>query len=347
MHPLLAGPEHPAGRDDREHGRGQGERGEGGDDDRDGQRRAERLEHAEAGEDQHREGDGDRAGRGGDRLADPGDGVDHGLLPGVARPQPLAVAEGEEQEVVGADAEDDDDQDRRQHRGGLQVERLGGVGDQAVRGRHRDHQREQHRQEAGQHAAEDQADDDRDQDDTADADDGVGRAGGLLLVQLLGGLAAELVLQVGALGELLALFTDRLGDLAELLRVLGRLVDGDRRQRVLAVLGGRLVADRDDLLDVLDLLVGEALDDLRHGGLVGGRQRGAVVALEQGERGRREVRRERLLLQLRGLDGLVVLGEECGLVGLGRDLRGRDGDGDHRDDPRRDHPPGATDDKMS
>ena len=130
--PRLRRPEQGARRDQRADRREQRQRGDQGDRDRDGERRAHLLEEAERRQDQREERDDDRAGRRGDRLADPADRVDHGLLGLVAGPQPFAVAEHQEQEVVGADAEQHDDQQRRDRAVRLEAEELGGVGDQRV-----------------------------------------------------------------------------------------------------------------------------------------------------------------------------------------------------------------------
>ena len=89
-------------------------------------------------------------------------------------------------------------------------------------------------------------------------------------------------------------------------------------------------------------LVAERADDLLHVGLVGRGQRLAVLAVEDHDRAGRGLLRERLLLQRRGLDRLVVAGQELRLVARGRQLRSR-GDDDHRDDdPAEDDVPGMT-----
>lgn len=119
----------------------------------------------------------------GDGLADPADRGDHRGLRVLTEPQPLPVAEHQEQDVVGADAEEHHDQQGRHRTVGLEVELLGGDRDQAV-GDLGDERDADDGEDGDRGAAEDDRHQDDDQDDGADEDQPVGLLGGLLVVEL-------------------------------------------------------------------------------------------------------------------------------------------------------------------
>ncbi len=102
----------------------------------------------------------------------------------LALPQPFAVAEQEEQDVVSADAVEHDDQDHLDRAVCLQVE--GTVGDRdQTDGDLGDDPDDDDRHHRDQRAAEDQQEQHEDQSDRGDPDDRLGTAGGLLRVQAL------------------------------------------------------------------------------------------------------------------------------------------------------------------
>jgi len=117
-----------------------------------------------------------------------------GLVPGA---QPLAVAEQQEQDVVGADAEQHHDQERRDGAGHVEVERLADRADQPG-GDLGDGADGDQRQQRDDRAAEDDQQQDQDQPDGGDRDDGVGGVPGRLLVHVLGGGAGHVGLEAGA-----------------------------------------------------------------------------------------------------------------------------------------------------
>ena len=166
----------------------------------------------------------------------------------------------------------------------------------------------------------------------------------LLLVVALGDGAGHAVLQVAGDGrlELGAQRLDRVegrgvvaGD------VVGEADDGELDQ---AVLRGRLGLDAGErLLQVAAAhLVADAVDHLLDLRLVVGGQLAAVLAVEDDDRADLAGGAERLVLEVEGLDRLVVVGQELGLV-LGRLERRREADdGDGEDDPGGDDVPGAA-----
>jgi hypothetical protein len=93
--------------------------------DRDAQRQrdAEVVVEPEAAQQEGQQRQDHRAGRPGDRLADPGEGADDRLVLACTCAQFLAEPVDEEQAVVGADTEHQHGQQRLRHRGDLQAVR--------------------------------------------------------------------------------------------------------------------------------------------------------------------------------------------------------------------------------
>ena len=107
-------------------------------------------------------------------------------------------------------------------------------------------------------------------------------------------------------------------------RACSRTADGGDREKALPSLPSSPLHDRCDL------------------GLVVGGQLLAVLAVEDDDGADGVVRRERVLLELRGLDRLVVAGQELGLVVGGLERRSQRDDQHHEDEPGEDDEPRTT-----
>ena len=129
-----------------------------------------RTEEPELGQQERGERDCDGQRRRTDRLADAGDGVRDRVPGRLAFAQPLAEAEEQEEDVVGADAEQHDDQERGQGVGDLEVERISHYCDERVRD-HEHQPNHQERHQRGGRAAEDGGEEYEDEHDRRDADD--------------------------------------------------------------------------------------------------------------------------------------------------------------------------------
>ena len=111
--------------------------------------------------------------------------------------QPLAVAEEQEEDVVGADPEQHDDQQRGERGVDLEAERVGEQRDQ--RGREQEHEPDRRdRQDSGDGAAEDAADEEQDQHEGGGEGDRLGAAERLLRVDDARGVAGEAGLEAAA-----------------------------------------------------------------------------------------------------------------------------------------------------
>src|ERR1700722_18165556 len=248
--------------------------GEQRDGDRDGQGRAERPEDAQGRQGQRQERRDDHAGRRGDYLSDAGDRLDHRLLLVVAQAQPLPVAEHQEQEVVRPDPEQHHEQDGAVLAGGVQVQGLVEVGDEAQRDLVRDADQDE-RHDRDDRGPEDDQQQHQDEQERRRPDDGQGLVARLGAVERLGGRAGDALVQPGPGHERLD------GGPQCLDRVAGRgaaPVDDavvHRHEGGLHQLIGRHRPGRDgeDVPDVPRVQPGR---DPRHGLRVGGGQRSAA-----------------------------------------------------------------------